>query len=145
MTPFAIALTITLLAGTSIIHAQAKGEQEIKAAEDTWANAYQSCNMAGMDRILSDDLTVIQHVTGATMSKADFMKTMASCSMERVTNDPARIRVYGDTAVVQGISTYNIKNNATPISVIFTRVWVKKNGKWQVVNHQSTGLPAPKH
>jgi len=54
----------------------------------------------------------------------------------------ARIRIYGDTAAVQGTSTYHIKNMATPISVIFTRVWVKSHGEWQVVNHQSTGLPS---
>lgn len=38
---------------------------------------------------------------------------------------------------------YNIKTMTAPISVIFTRVWVKTNGRWQVVNHQSTGLAAP--
>jgi hypothetical protein len=64
--------------------------------------------------------------------------------MEKVQNDPARVRVYGDTAAVQGTSAYTIKKMAAPISIIFTRVWVKTNGTWQVVNHQSTGLPAPK-
>ncbi len=78
------------------------------------------------------------------MGKEAFVKSMSSCSMEKVTNDPARIRVYGDTAVVQGTSMYNIRKMAAPISVIFTRVWVKTSGQWQVVNHQSTGLPAQK-
>jgi ketosteroid isomerase-like protein len=134
----------TVLTFAAFAHAQSKGEQEIQAAEKAWADAYQACDVPGMSRILSDDLTLIQHVNGSTMDKDAFLKSMASCSMEKVTNDPARIRVYGDSAVVQGTSTYNIKNMATPISVIFTRVWVKTKGQWQTVNHQSTGLPAPK-
>jgi uncharacterized protein (TIGR02246 family) len=139
-----VVLATVLIAFASLAQAQSKGEQEIQAAEKAWADAYQACDMRGMSRMLSDDLTLIQHVNGSTMGKDAFLKSMASCSMEKVTNDPARIRVYGDSAVVQGTSTYNIKNMATPISVIFTRVWVKTKGQWQAVNHQSTGLPAPK-
>jgi ketosteroid isomerase-like protein len=138
-------LAVVIIGAASLGAAQSRGEQDVRAAEDAWANAYQSCNMAGMGVILSDDMTLIQHVNGSTMGKDAFIKSMALCSMDKVTNDPARIRVYGDTAVVQGTSMYHIKKMETPISVIFTRVWVRTNGRWQVVNHQSTGLPAPKH
>lgn len=144
MKPLTTTVALVLLAAASVALAQPKGEQEIQAAEKTWADSYQACDMAVMGKILSDDLTLIQHTNGSAMGKEPFLKSVAACSMEKVTNDPARIRVYGDTAVVQGMSTYNIKNMAAPISVIFTRVWVKKNGRWQVVNHQSTGLPAKK-
>lgn len=135
---------VVVLAMSVVVFAQSKGEQEIAAAEKAWADAYQACDMAAMGKILADDLTLIVHTNGATMGKDAFMKSAAACSMEKVQNDPARIRVYGDTAAVQGTSAYHVKKVATPISVIFTRVWVKKNGQWQVVNHQSTGLPAPK-
>lgn len=135
---------MALLAMASVARAQTKAQDEIAAAEKTWATAYEKCDMPVMGKILSDDLTLIQHVNGSTMNKEAFMKSVAACSMEKVQNDAARIRVYGDAAAVQGTSTYTIKNNATLISVIFTRVWVKKDGAWQVANHQSTGLPAPK-
>ena len=139
-----LTIAAVLVAMGSVVFGQSKGEQEIQAAEKAWADSYQACDMPGMGKVLSDDLTLVNHTNGGTMGKEAFVKSMASCSMEKVTNDPARIRVYGDTAVVQGTSMYNIKKMAAPISVIFTRVWVKTNGQWQVVNHQSTGLPAAK-
>ena len=133
---------LALLALATTASAQSKGQDEVAAAEKAWADSYQACDMPAMGRILSDDLTLIVHTNGGTMGKEQFIKSMASCSMEKVENDPARIRVYGDSAAVQGTSTYTIKKAGTKISVIYTRVWVKNNGRWQVVNHQSTGLPA---
>ncbi len=139
-----LTIAAVLVAMPSLVFGQSRGEQEIQAAEKAWATSYEVCDMPGMGKLLSDDLTLINHTNGGTMGKEAFVKSMASCSMEKVTNDPARIRVYGDTAVVQGTSMYNIKKMAAPISVIFTRVWVKTSGQWQVTNHQSTGLPAQK-
>ena len=135
---------VLLVASASASVGQSRGTDDIVAAEKAWADAYQACDLPAMGRILSDDLTLIQHTTGGTMTKEPFIKSVGACAMEKVINDPARIRVYGDTAAVQGTSTYHIKNVATPSSVIFTRVWVKNGGQWQVVNHQSTGLPAKK-
>ncbi|MEQ1897638.1 MAG: nuclear transport factor 2 family protein [Vicinamibacterales bacterium] len=135
---------VLLVASASASFGQSKGTDEIVAAEKSWTDAYQACDLPAMGRILSDDLTLIQHTNGGTMTKEAFVKSVGACAMEKVINDPSRVRVYGDTATVQGTSTYHIKNSATPISVIFTRVWVKNGGQWQVVNHQSTGLPARK-
>jgi ketosteroid isomerase-like protein len=135
--------SVTLLAATSILLAQSKGEQEIQAAEQAWADSYQSCDVAKMRTLLSDDVTVITHITGAAIDKQAFMQGMASCSIVKVMNSPTRIRVYGDTAAVQGRSTYNMKNGGPPIFVVYTRVWARTNGQWQIVNHQSTGASAP--
>ena len=53
---------------------------EVVAAERTWAESYQSCDMAVVGRILSDDLTLIVHTNGATMGKEQFLKSMTACS-----------------------------------------------------------------
>lgn len=134
----AIALTYTPL----VLLAQTAGEAEVRAAEEAWRLAYEVCDVPAMSRLLSDDLTLIQHVNGSTLGKDPFVKSVAACSMEKVVNVPDRVRLYRDTAVVQGRSTYSIKKMASTISVIYTRVWVKQDGRWQVANHQSTGLPA---
>jgi ketosteroid isomerase-like protein len=138
------AVFVLIVLTTTSSFAQSKVDQEIQAAEKAWAEAYQSCDQSTMAKLLSDDLTLIVHVNGATMDKQGFMKGVAACSMAKVVNIPTRIRVYGNTAAVEGKSTYTIKNTAAPISVIYTRVWVRTKGQWQIVNHQSTGLPAPK-
>ena len=137
-------MAIALIATGVKITAQSKSHDEVIAAEKAWARSYQSCDMVAMGRLLSNDMLLIQHTNGATTTKEQFLKGMATCSIEKVENDPQRVRVYGNTAAVQGKSTYTIKRMTEPISIIYTRVWVKTNEAWQIVNHQSTGLVAAK-
>ena len=55
------------------------------------------------------------------------------------------VSVYGDTAVVTGKSTAKGSINGIELKgpVMFTRVYVKKNGKWQSVAFQQTPIVAP--
>ena len=138
-------LALILLVMTPVLFAQSPGEQEIQAAEQAWADSYQACDVATMETLLSDDLTVITHTTGGLMDRQAFLTSMDSCAIVEVTNTPDRIRVYGDAAAVQGTSMYGLRGGTPPISVIYTRVWVKTNGQWQIVNHQSTGLVTAEH
>ena len=56
-----------------------------------------------------------------------------------------KVRVYGDTAVVTGKSTAKGSINGIELKgpVMFTRVYVKKSGKWQSVAFQQTPIVAP--
>ena len=56
-----------------------------------------------------------------------------------------KVRVYGDTAVVTGKSSAKgtIGGRELKGPVMFTRVYVKKRGKWQSVAFQQTPIVAP--
>ena len=58
------------------------------------------------------------------------------------TTSDMKVRVYGDTAVVMGKSTAkgSIGGRELKGPVMFTRVYVKKNGKWQSVAFQQTPI-----
>src|SRR5262245_46635871 len=99
-----LVLTVAaVFAAASTLLAQSKANDEVLAAEKAWADSYQACNMAGMGRLLSDDMSMIQH-NGVKATKEGFLKVMSSCSIEKVANDAQRVRVYGDTAAVEGTS-----------------------------------------
>ena len=73
---------------------------------------------------------------------ADF--TSRDLKFQSITTDDVLVRVYGDTAVETGRSTMigNDKGQTINQDTRFTRVWVKKRGRWQIVsNHYSTQTP----
>jgi Domain of unknown function (DUF4440) len=53
--------------------------------------------------------------------------------------------VYGNTAVVTGKSTVNgsLSGNQVNGPAMFTRVYVKKGGRWQSVGFQQTRMSQP--
>ena len=60
---------------------------------------------------------------------------------KRITTAEVQVRVYDNTAVETGLSTMigQDKGNAVPRDTRFTRVWVKRQGRWRLVaNHYST-------
>jgi ketosteroid isomerase-like protein len=57
--------------------------------------------------------------------------------------DDLRVRVYGDTAVVTGRSTprgRDARGQEMHGRYRFLRVWVKRDGRWQVVAFQGTRI-----
>ncbi|MDQ3010967.1 MAG: nuclear transport factor 2 family protein [Acidobacteriota bacterium] len=59
----------------------------------------------------------------------------ASSTTGPVSYDEVKVRVYGDTAVITGRVTTEEK-----VQSRFTRVWVKQQGRWQLVSAQSTRI-----
>ena len=62
------------------------------------------------------------------------------------TTDEVRIRVYGNTVVETGRSTMvgQDKGKVVPRDNRFTRVWVRRQGRWRLVaNHYSTLIGQP--
>jgi len=94
-----------------------------------------------LDRIYAEDFLGIGPsgtVRSKTQVLADF--TSGSLKFQSITTDEVQWRFYGGTAVETGRSTMigQDKGKAVPRDNRFTRVWVKRNGQWQLVaNHYS--------
>jgi ketosteroid isomerase-like protein len=60
------------------------------------------------------------------------------------TTSDVSIRVYGDTGVVTGIESTKGNLDGTDRSGRrrFTRIYVKKQGRWQIVNNQLSNMLA---
>ena len=100
-----------------------------------------------LDRIYADDFIGIGP-SGTVRTKpqvlADF--TSHELTFQSITTDEVRIRVYGNTAVETGRSTMvgQDKGKVVPRDNRFTRVWVRRQGRWRLVaNHYSTLVVQP--
>lgn len=119
-------------------------EQEIRRQEARRFEAIVRGDVAALEQILSDDLTYT-HATGVFETKAEFIGKMKSGQLkyEAFAPEDIRVRVYGTTGVVTGLARVKVQVKGEPLSfqLRFTDVYVKKDGRWQMVAWQATRLP----
>jgi ketosteroid isomerase-like protein len=140
----AILAVVTPLLITSAGWASAQDVREqIKKLEMDRAAAVVKGDVARLDKETSDDYTFINQ-NGQLAGKAQTMDAIKSGAIKLTSNELSdlKVRVYGDTAVVTGRSDAkgNIGGRPSRGPVLFTRVYVKKDGRWQSVAFQQTPI-----
>ena len=152
--PRILAVTLTaaavLVASAGPVGAQAASsaavEEQIKKIEKDRAAAVTKADVAALDAVTSDDYSLIDR-NGRVRDKAQTMSAIKTGDIKITSNEVSdlKVRVYGDTAVVTGRAdtkgTIGGKDVSGPM--LFTRVYVKKNGRWQSVAFQQTAISAP--
>lgn len=121
-----------------------KVEHEIRKLEREWFDSYVRGDRAAFDRIVADDV-VITYGNGSVGNKSQAIaeiKAPADSSYS-LTGDDIQVRVYGETAIVTGRVTEKGTFNGRSLNSQsrYTDVWVRRNGRWQVVAAQNTRLP----
>ena len=116
-------------------------EQVIRELDQERIQAQIHADGVALDRIYADDFIGIGP-SGTVRTKpqvlADF--TSQDLKFQSITTDDVRIRVYGNTVVETGRSTMvgQDKGRVVPRDNRFTRVWVRRQGRWRIVaNHYS--------
>jgi uncharacterized protein (TIGR02246 family) len=116
-------------------------QQEIKALQGQVLQAILKSDTSVMEKYYADDYVAI-HGDGILTTKAQEIENFKSgtTKYESITVREAKIRVYGDTAVVNALASVKTIVNGKPYSgdVRNTRVWVKQNGNWKLVVFQTT-------
>ena len=138
----ALFITVLLLALAATSVAQ-KGsvEETIRTLDNERIQAQIHADAAALDRIYADDFIGVGP-SGTVRTKpqviADF--TSGNLRFQSITTDDVRWRIYGNTAVETGRSTMigQDKGKVVPRDNRFTRVWVERRRRWQLVsNHYS--------
>ena len=121
--------------------------ERIRMLDQERIQAQIHADAAALNRIYADDFIGIGP-SGTVRTKpqvlADF--TSHDLSFQSITTDEVRIRVYGNTAVETGRTTTvgQDKGKVVPRDNRFTRVWVRRQGRWRLVaNHYSTLVGQP--
>jgi ketosteroid isomerase-like protein len=124
------------------VSALATAEREVRAAEAARLKAFLDHDVAAMSALLADEMI---HVTsdGRTRTKAQFMDDFVSrpTAFSQFATDDMEVIVVGDVAAARG-RYHNLvaqRTYGTPLKYArFLRVWVKRNGAWQLLSHQAT-------
>jgi ketosteroid isomerase-like protein len=146
MNRLATSVAAVSFAALTTVPAHAQGssvEEQIKKMEQDRAAAVVKADVATLEGLTSDDYILI-NANGQVSDKATTMNNIKTGVIKLTANEVSdmKVRVYGDAAVVTGKSTAKgtIGGRELKGPVMFTRVYVKKNGKWQSVAFQQTPI-----
>jgi uncharacterized protein (TIGR02246 family) len=126
-----------------------KAEEEAKSStidrlERAWRDAHLSGDRARLDPLLATDVLFI-FPEMAPMGKADFLSALRSSDSRFIRYDTREIdiRDFGDTVVVFGhVQRTRVTAGArAQDNWRFTKVYVRRNDRWQVVNFHASEIP----
>ena len=134
-------IAVLVLSAVSRAFGQQSTEQAVRQVDQERIHAQITADIEALRRIYADDFLGIGP-TGVVRNKAQVVADFTShtVSYQSITTGDVLVRVYGNTAVETGRSTMvgQDKGKAVPRDNRFTRVWVLKDGRWQLVlNHYS--------
>lgn len=146
----ALALLLALTAG--VARPQEKANQateeatrEVLKVDDQFNQAIQSGNIPVLQKIMADDLTWIAR--GERLNKSQMIADTRSQNLhfKSLTHNDVLVKIIGNTAIMSGHSTsvleYKGKLSSEPR--LFTNVYMKIDGRWQLVSHHVSDLPKP--
>jgi hypothetical protein len=117
-------------------------EQQILALEDQLRQSAVRNDPSFIEQHATNDYVGIG-AQGRQMSKTQAVQAMRSGDVRYQSIDPIStptVRVFGDTAIVNGEATVKLTSFGNPVSGNFryTRVWVKQGGDWKIASFEST-------
>src|SRR5262249_45966301 len=105
-------------------------------------------DVAAMQQMLAEDYVAISAVTGGVATKEDSIKNYQTARLkyDSLTPSETKVRVYNSTTAlviakveVKGkLGEQNLSGNYR-----YSRLYMNRGGKWQVVLLQSTKIPGP--
>lgn len=100
-------------------------------------------DIAGLNRIIADDFSGVE-ISGRVVDKTQLINDIKSSDndTQSETAESLKVRIYGDTAIVTGTSLTKgkSKDGDYNLRILFTNVWAKRGGQWQIVNRQATQI-----
>jgi ketosteroid isomerase-like protein len=121
-------------------------EREIDSVEQELIDSMRKQDAATLDRIISDDFVITGESLGEKLAdkKLYVADCLASGAAEAVSGsyDRIKLRVYGNTVIVNSILKYQVKIEGKEYGGAFlaTRVWIKDGEQWRLVTTHSHRL-----
>jgi len=122
-----------------------KAKQEVLKVEDEMNQAIAKGDVDTLEHIFGSDF-MVTNPSGKIISRAQDLAEIRSGANKLVAlvHDDVHVRVYGDTAVLNGRSTSTLQyqGNVSKGPRRFTNVYVKRGGRWQIMDHHVTNVVA---
>lgn len=114
---------------------------QLMQIENNWAKAALTKDKQRLSQIEAPDYQFTAP-DGTMRNQQQDIASLDNSTYTEFTNRDMNVRVYGDTAVVTGMTQLKGTENGKDISgdYRFTDVFVKRDGKWQAVNTEATKM-----
>ena len=119
----------------------AASEAYMRQGEEDWAALAVRPVPGLLERILADDYVAVSS-DGDVRSKTQEIKFDApDAAFVSSKLDYVNYRHFGNTVIGQGQESLQRKDHKPDLTLIWTDVWMFRNGQWQVVASQDSVLP----
>jgi ketosteroid isomerase-like protein len=122
-----------------------KGEQAVRDMERQYRDAVMRQDTTALGRLLADDF-IATSSRGEVRDKAKEVADIGPSpdfKLEGFDLDDVSVRLFKDAAIVTGRSTLRVAFRGQRTTSVFryTRVYVRRAGRWQAVAQQLTRVP----
>lgn len=130
--------------------AAAGPKEDVAAATLAWKAAYDSRNPQRALALYAPDAvfwgTRSRVVRDTPAAILDYFKAMPQSPHSRVILGQQRIRVYGNIAINTGYYTFSVLRGGERVNIParFSFTYRLTDGKWMIVDHHSSRMPAPR-
>ena len=143
----AIGLFIFAVAVPAIVQGFEDATQELVRIETAWRKARMDGDIAFLERLYAKELR-FQGADGSVIERDTDISLFASGKIrpEFIEAEDLRVSRYRDVAVVTGVDHLKGTYNGVPGEgrVRFTHVYVRRDGRWQLVASQGTWIQKSK-
>ena len=126
---------------------EAESEAYMRQAEADWANLAVKKNPMVLDRILADDYVGVSS-ENVVRDKTQYLKDESGeepgGKFVSSKLDYVNYRHFGDTVLAQGAESIKRADGSPDLRLIWTDIWMWRDGKWQVVASQDNVVPPEK-
>jgi ketosteroid isomerase-like protein len=123
-----------------------QAKQDVEQMEKAWREAWVRGDPTALDRIHADDYLVINNL-GQLHTKAQVMSDVRAGAFkyQSMEHKDVVMRVYGDVVIVNGrtVNKGHRRERDVGGEFSYTRVYVKRDGRWQAVLSQYTRPSTP--
>ncbi len=136
-------LLILLLSTPVMARGMAPADAELMAIDRNWNVMRLAGDADALEPLIADDW-LLTHSDGRTQTKDEYLDELRTRSRTNngIENRDVALRRYGETAVVTGTSVQSGITDGKPWEgqFRFTRVWVQREGRWQMVASHSSRI-----
>ena len=138
---------IVLMFAAFTAFSQSKSEREVSDIVKQWAASMVSRDMDALGKILADDIEITDSNGNRRGKKEELqvLKPVPGFITVSVDNEDVKIRIFGKTAIVTALTrmVFNSDNMPVVAAMRYTAVFVKRDGRWQIVALQTMKVPFP--
>ena len=119
-------------------------EAEIRKMDREEATAVLGTDLSTLEKFWWDDFTVNGPNNQIVKGKTNILELVKSgvIAYTLFEREHEAVLLYGDTAILMGLETVKPKGNSPfagqTLHRRFTNIWMKQNGRWQLIARQAT-------
>lgn len=122
----------------------ANDEQTLIDLQNAWMDAWQRLDRTRLEEILAPEFTLTSARTDQLVDRAEWLRLLDTVRNESFAYSDFRIDVFGDAAVVRSrlSQVATVGDQRWDATFALTDVWIRRDGRWQVVARHSSTPPA---